>query len=122
MYGDNEFGEFSLDKGSRSINEILIHVIEVLDWATEQITNKQKEVIVHSEFELLVNEFIKKIDQFEMNLSDHQIDIDLTKKLIQGPLSDILTHIGQIAMLSRLNDKPIEKEDFSEARIKPKMN
>ena len=43
-----------------------------------------------------------------------------SKILLQGPLSDILTHIGQISMLSRLNNNPIEWEDFSSSPIRTK--
>ena len=46
--------------------------------------------------------------------------MNYSKRLLQGPLSDILTHIGQISMLSTLNDNPIEWEDFSSSPLQNK--
>ena len=57
---------------------------------------------------------LKKIDK---TLSARELGVEYSKKLLQGPLSDILTHIGQIAMLQRLNGAPIKWEDFSSAQI-----
>ena len=62
---------------------------------------------------------LKKIDK---TLSGMELGIDYSKKLLQGPLSDILTHIGQISMLQRLNNKPIKGEDFSAASIQTGLN
>ena len=43
--------------------------------------------------------------------------MDCTLKVIQGPLADILTHIGQLAMLRRIYQKPITGENFMKAKI-----
>ena len=39
------------------------------------------------------------------------------KNLLQGPLSDSMTHIGQIAMLRRIFGSPIPPENFVFANI-----
>jgi hypothetical protein len=38
-------------------------------------------------------------------------------RLLQGPLSDAMTHAGQLAMLRRLFGTPVPPEDFSKAAI-----
>ena len=43
---------------------------------------------------------------------DHQIE-----KLIQGPLADALTHVGQLAMLRGLAGAPIRPESYARADI-----
>ena len=45
-------------------------------------------------------------------------DISATQ-LLQGPLSDVMTHVGQLALLRRLADAPISPEDFIYADIQP---
>ncbi|MGP1311157.1 MAG: hypothetical protein ACTS27_13255, partial [Phycisphaerales bacterium] len=50
-------------------------------------------------------------------LNKNELDINYAKRLVQGPFSDILTHIGQLAMLQRLLDNPIPWEDFSNSKI-----
>ena len=39
------------------------------------------------------------------------------ERLLQGPLSDAMTHAGQLAMLRRLAGSPIRPENFMEAAI-----
>lgn len=38
-------------------------------------------------------------------------------QLLQGPLSDVMTHIGQLSMLRRLYGSPVPPEDFIYADI-----
>jgi hypothetical protein len=45
------------------------------------------------------------------------INEELFPKLIQGPLSDIMSHIGQLAMLRRISGVPIDAERFTSAEI-----
>jgi hypothetical protein len=47
----------------------------------------------------------------------NELDINYSKRLLQGPLSDIMCHIGQISMLSGLNGNRIQAEDYSAAPI-----
>jgi hypothetical protein len=39
------------------------------------------------------------------------------EKILQGPIADALTHIGQIVMLRRLAGKPIHPESYFIAEI-----
>jgi hypothetical protein len=38
--------------------------------------------------------------------------------MMQGPIADALTHVGQIVMLRRLAGKPIHAESYFTAEIK----
>ena len=50
-------------------------------------------------------------------LRDADLDPDTARRLLQGPLADAMTHVGQLAMLRRLAESPIAKESFYEADI-----
>lgn len=39
------------------------------------------------------------------------------KHMLQGPFSDAMTHVGQIAMLRRLAGSPVAPENFIMAKI-----
>ena len=39
------------------------------------------------------------------------------EQLLQGPLSDVMTHVGQLALLRRLADAPVPPENFIYAEI-----
>jgi hypothetical protein len=41
-----------------------------------------------------------------------------TEQLLQGPFSDLMTHVGQLAILRRLAESPIASENFIYADIK----
>lgn len=40
------------------------------------------------------------------------------RQLLQGPLADTMTHVGQLAMLRRLADAPIPPENFIHADVR----
>ncbi len=52
----------------------------------------------------------------------NELLINYSKRLLQGPFSYILTHIGQISMMQRLNDRPINDENFPVALIETGMS
>jgi hypothetical protein len=66
------------------------------------------------EIERLNGELLK----LSMALDVNELPIKYAKKLLQGPLSDVLTHIGQISMMQRLDGHPIDRENFAAATIK----
>ncbi|NOQ73138.1 MAG: hypothetical protein GQ574_14120 [Crocinitomix sp.] len=118
------FGEFSLGKGSRNPTEIVYHMFQVIH-ATRTFLEEERfdaeqpsKLTIAAEIERFNQELIKT----DTALDTDELPVLYAKKLLQGPFSDILTHIGQLAMLQRLNDKPIQGEDFSQAHIKTGMN
>lgn len=113
------FADFSLGQGSRSSTEIVHHIYHVLWWT--RIFVQEKRFIKEKPEKLSFNLEIERVNrEFEMldNLfSETALDMNFSKRLLQGPLSDVLTHIGQLSMLSRLNGHPVKGEDFSSAAI-----
>ena len=115
-----EFGTFSLGHGSRNPSQIVNHMHEVLRSSCEFITSAK----IHSHsseqlaFDLEVARFMTELSDVDQALALNALSLDSTRKLLQGPFADILTHIGQISMLQRLHGNPIEGEDFSAAVIK----
>lgn len=50
--------------------------------------------------------------------SDPGISLDRLERGLQGPISDALTHIGQLAMLRRLAGAPVHGENFYLADVR----
>lgn len=118
------FGKFNLGKGSRNPIEIINHMYNVL-YSTRIFLEEERLNTEPSE-QLLLRQEIQRFNRELINI-DNALDVDelplnYSKRLLQGPFSDILTHIGQISMLQRLNGKPIEGEDFSAVSIATGMN
>ena len=119
-YRNTDFGDYVLGKESRSPKEIINHMYFVLSSATIYI---QEERIQMDEPDTLdleseIDRFNLEVENLDKVLAKRELDKNFSKRLLQGPLSDILTHIGQISMLSRLNNNPIEWEDFSSSPIR----
>jgi hypothetical protein len=64
----------------------------------------------------LVHETLQEIDTFLASTSE--TEGERLERLLQGPLSDAMTHVGQLAMLRRMAGSPIHAENFFRAAIK----
>jgi len=113
------FGEFSAGEGCRTTNQIINHMFEVLHATRVFIEEERfiKDKAAELGFSEECTRFQEELKQLDVSLSNNELPINFGKRLIQGPISDIFTHIGQISMMSRLNGKAIEGEDFSSAPI-----
>jgi len=119
---NENFGEFTLGSGSRTPAEIINHMHHVL-YSTriyiEQGFNGEQPKPL--DFEHEIERFNNELFKIDAILDVNELPVDYSKKLLQGPLSDILTHIGQISMMQRLHGNPIGGEDFSVASIQTGM-
>ena len=64
-----------------------------------------------------VNHFHNALAAFDSYLASDQPLQAPIEKLLQGPIADALTHIGQIAMMRRLAGAPIKSESYFVAEI-----
>ena len=112
------FSTFRVAPGSRSAGEILAHISDLLDWAL--IMAKEKHVwreVAPQAWAQDVERFsaaVSALDAFIGSNAPLQAPIE---KLLQGPVADALTHVGQIAMMRRLADSPIEFENYYRATM-----
>jgi len=113
------FATFSLGSGSRSPLEIINHMFHVLSSTRtfleeEKVQSKQQDTLA---FTQEIERFHRELILVDNALAANELPINYAKRLLQGPLADILTHIGQIAMLQRVHGTPIPGEDFSAVSI-----
>jgi hypothetical protein len=114
-----DFANFDAGNGVRKPVEILSHMSGVLKHAHSFFSTGEVA-------EFPVGEWEKEIRRFFKTLSDLDRSLELgselkgrnENQLLQGPLSDAMTHVGQLAMLRRLASSPIPKESFDEASIR----
>lgn len=62
------------------------------------------------------HEILEDVGRF-IKADNAPVDIT-TEQLLQGPFSDVMTHVGQLAILRRLADSPVAAENFIYADIK----
>ena len=114
------FGDFSLGKGSRSPKEIISHMCDVIH-STRVFMEREilpQEQIEQLSFEKETERFRSELSMVDKLLASKALSINYAKRLLQGPFSDVLTHIGQLAMLQRIVGNPLDWEDFSSSDIR----
>jgi hypothetical protein len=113
-----KFSDFRVGSSGRTAGEILAHIGDLLDWAL--IMAKEKLVWHDSApqaWDRDVERFfagLRALDDFIASDAPLQAPLD---KLFQGPVADALTHVGQIAMLRRLAEAPLQGENYFKAQI-----
>jgi hypothetical protein len=103
--------------GSRTPLEILAHIGDVLEWAIAIASGREtwsESAAVAWEAE--VGRFFAALARLDGVLASGKVAAQ-PEQLLQGPIADVLTHIGQIAMLRRLADAPVRGENYFRAGI-----
>lgn len=112
------FGNFDAGNGARKPAEILAHMEDVLIWGSGRITGVPRELHTPGSWDEEIVRFGTIITTFNRALAEWpEPEAQLARKLLQGPLADAMTHVGQLAMLSRLAGNPIAPENFYEAPV-----
>jgi hypothetical protein len=119
-YAPPGFGTFQLGKNARTPVEIVAHLADLFDWALSMASGKSEWV------QSKPGAWRKEVERFHASLlafdrylaSDASLGVT-PEELFQGPVSDALTHIGQIAILRRQDNSPVRSEVYVKADIAP---
>lgn len=102
----------------RTPEQILAHMGDLFDWAVSMAEGEER---WHNSAPLRWNEekarFFTRLEAFDDVLASTETLPVTEEKLLQGPLADALTHVGQLAMLRRLAGCPIRGENYFAAAI-----
>ena len=115
-----EFPKFALGKGARTPIEILAHMGDLFDWALRMAKGSSEWTQAKPQV------WRKEVDRFHASLlefdrylaSDAPLGVSV-EELFQGPVSDVLTHIGQLAIMRRQALSPVRSEVYAKADIAP---
>jgi hypothetical protein len=112
-----KFLTFPAGNGVRQPIEIIHHMSAVMTFCIAEITQLRSEKLDQLNTDEEIARFFQLLKDADKFIVESNLPLDTTLKLVQGPLADVLTHVGQIAMLRRLYNKPIAKENFMKAQI-----
>ena len=108
----------AFDGAGRLPVHILAHMGDLLDWALSMAEGFQR---WHDSKPLSWAEeqrrFFVALKAFDTFLASQEPLNAPVERLLQGPVADALTHVGQLAMLRRLSGSPTHGEDFYVAAI-----
>lgn len=114
----DSFAEFHANDSVRTPVQILAHIGDLMDWSLSMAKGQQawhdSRPLPWSEEVQRLFISLTKFDEFLDSSEPLQAPPD---KLLQAPIADALTHVGQIAMLRRLAGDPLKGENYYKAEI-----
>lgn len=98
--------------------QILAHMGDLLDWALTAAVGKEHwRASQPSQWKQEKQRFFQSLGALDAFLdSGGELKAPI-ERLMQGPVTDALTHVGQLAMLRRLSGSPTRGENFYLAAI-----
>ena len=113
-----DFADLDVGFGVRTPHALLAHMNDVLTFCRGILTERWEELVALP--------WPEEIDRFHGLLADIDDalvgfsgpETDILKRLLQGPLSDAMSHAGQFAMLRRLHGASMRGENFFAADIR----
>jgi ketosteroid isomerase-like protein len=113
------FADFRPSEDIRSPREIVRHMTTLLGYARTCFHGGDNSIEPLRDFEEEVVRFHETLSALSTDLASNAELSEATsiEQLLQGPLSDAMTHAGQLALLRRLAGSPIPAEDFMAADI-----
>ena len=114
----DHFASFHIGDKTRTPAQILAHIGDLFDWALSFAQGQQS---WHDSTPLPWNAELSRFFAALKTLDDYLASGEplhtSAEGLLQAPIADALTHIGQIAMLRRLAGSPIKGENYFKAEI-----
>jgi hypothetical protein len=116
-----DFGDFSAGNMTRTPVELVRHMTSVLGYARTFFVGgsyRPDPLPTLSEEVVRFHDMLRDISSHIEN-GDELLNGMTKEQLLQGPFSDAMTHVGQLAMLRRLEGSPVPPENFIVAKIDP---
>ena len=112
------FAEFSNGIGTRRSIQILAHMGDLMSWAVRMAQGENLwRADGGRDWNSEVRRFFEGLAALDGFLASGAPLGNPAEMLIQGPLADALTHVGQIAMLRTAAGAPIQPESYARAEI-----
>ena len=114
------FADFRAKPGVRTPHEIVLHMTGVIGYARTFFTGGEWHPERMNSFKEEILRFHELLEDLGRFLDDDTPFVNTTpERMLQGPLSDAMTHAGQLIMLRRLFGNPVPPENFIMADIDP---
>lgn len=114
----SRFATMSVGHSARSPVQIVAHMADLMTWA---VGLAQGEYVWKAEgsdnWDVERDRFFDRLVALDRELEARELPRDVAEKLIQGPLADALTHVGQLAMLRGISGSAVRPESYARAEI-----
>jgi hypothetical protein len=112
------FGTAAYGTATRRPVQIVAHLADLMAWGVSLAKGEYVWTAGGSDdWDVEVERFFDGLGALDRELTARQQTTDSINKLIQGPLADALTHVGQLAMLRGMSGAPVRPESYARAEI-----
>jgi hypothetical protein len=116
------FGSMTFGSSTRQPVLIVAHLADLMSWAVRMAEgNPSWKAEGSDDWDAEVARFFERLAALDRALASNEslrgpVEQPV-EKLIQGPLADALTHVGQLAMLRGMAGSPVRPESYARAEI-----
>ncbi|HET9949118.1 MAG TPA: hypothetical protein VFQ22_09370 [Longimicrobiales bacterium] len=115
-----DFGDFEAGNKVRTPVEIIRHMTAVLADALASFGGEARAPEPPAPLQPEVRRFHRMLEEVSDRLwRGDSPEATTLERLLQGPFSDAMTHVGQLALLRRLHGSPVPPENFERADVDP---
>ena len=113
-----ELANFRASDATRTPLQLVAHLGDLLEWGVSLAEGNQKwNPTTPSTWEAESNRFFSALALLDDYLASERTLGCKPERLLQGPVADALTHVGQLMMLRRLASAPVRSENYAIAEI-----
>ncbi|MEO5590331.1 MAG: Clp protease N-terminal domain-containing protein [Gemmatimonadaceae bacterium] len=113
-----DFADFRVAPTARTPFELIWHMTGVIGNARTMLNGGEFEPPRLGSLAAEVTRFHEVLEALHDDFENNSLHARITdEQFLQGPLSDAMTHAGQLAMLRRLHGNPVPPENFIFANI-----
>ncbi len=116
----SDFAAATFGPATRRPIQIVAHMADLMTWAG---TLAQGDHVWKAEgtddWNREVARFFDGLAALDRELTARPVSAEARGKLVQAPLADALTHVGQLALLRGLAGAPVQPESYARAEIVP---
>ena len=114
---DPAFGQRSFGDATRKPVVIVAHMGDLMAWAISQTRGSYEwKPGGSADWSVEVARFFDNLATLDRELASNTDAVSI-EQLIQAPLADALTHVGQLAMLRGMAGIPVRPESYARATI-----
>ena len=112
------YGDFRIGPTTRTPRELVWHMTGVIGYARTMFTGGRFVPPEMPTFAAEISRFHETLTALSQDFGDESLSARISdQQFLQGPLSDAMTHAGQLALLRRLAGSPVASENFIFARV-----
>ncbi len=114
----SSFGAHRIGPGTRSALEIAGHLGDLIEWAEALAGGDGRwKAASAGEWNVDVSRFFDALERLDSRCGTPDPLVRPVSQILQGPIADAFTHVGQLAMMRGHAGAPVKPESFGRAEI-----